>query len=581
MKELCREKIAIIIHSEDEQYLEECMNYVELLEVPEGYEIDAFVVSDNLNITDSYNEAMNASDAKYKLYLSEYTFIVQRDCLIQCIRLFEENEKLGMLGILGNIGKAGEDAEKYNVGKAIVSKAGSTELLDFQKEKAPYYLADRLDGAFLFTQYDIPWKATVDEQNNSFVENGYLVAVAYQDIAWCQVDTITPAEAAESGRQMYNYIKFMLRRIQFQLPKEKTQDFFEDYEDGFVSDEIVDGIMKREIMYPRRLRHMITIHNKKSQYGEADGEIGDVMNIVTSLNRKYVPQVCVMLESVYCNNREVPIHVYLLHSELIEEDQILIKEHGKKWGATVDFLEIDENLFKNLPTTEMWTVEALYRLAMIEILPENVKRVLYLDVDTIVLRPIYDFYFCDFEGKDLISCKDMGSRMTKDLTDRGDELPFDDVRDEIFCEQLKKGGFIYCCSGVILWNIEKLRNKVTLKDYLQMANKVDCVLAPDQDLINLMHANQIKVVDEYRYGCFVKGYQWKLDEVKRYVSILHYAGVPKPWKGNIPKIEVYKLWWEYAKNTPKYLQMLEKTFEETYEIDRMLCELYVRVKHLV
>jgi len=582
MMKLCQEKIAIIIHSTDEQYLEECMNYIELLDIPDGYSIDVMVVTDNLKITDSYNEAMNASDAKYKLYLSEYTFIVQRDCLKQCIKLFEENEKLGMLGVLGVKGVQQTETETWNVGKAIVSDTKTTRLLDFQKEKEKYYIADRVDESFIFTQYDIPWKENVSEQNDIFIDSGYSVAVPYQEIAWCQVDKGVFEESGENGQQLYNYIKFLLRRIQFQFPAEKTQEFFEDYEEGFISDHIVDGILEREIMYAKRVRHMITIQNKKDRYCDTNGFIGKEMNIVTSLNRKYVPQVCVMLESLYCNNQEVSIHVYLLHSELLEEDKKIIIDHGNKWGASVEFLQVNEKLFEKLPTTEIWSVEALYRLAMTDILPANVDRVLYLDVDTIVLKPVYDLYFSDFEGKDLFACRDMGSRLSKDLMDRGEQIPFGDIRDEIFRERLEKGEFIYFCSGVTLWNIEKLRGKVTLDTYLQVAEKLNyCVLAPDQDLINLVHGEQTKLVDEYRYGCFVKGYDWNIDEVKRYVSILHYAGVTKPWKGNIPKIEAYKVWWEYAKNTPMYLPMLEKCFDESYETDKMLCDLYVRVRHMI
>ncbi len=559
MIELSKDKIAIIIHSSDEQYLEECLNYVEMLEIPELYTVDVFVGDEASEKAVFYNEAMEVSDAKYKLYLSENTFIVQKDCLLQCIKLFEENEKLGMLGILGSKGEA-------KLGKAIVSDSQSTGLHDFQKGKDGYYIAEKLDEAFLFTQYDIAWE-NASEHAADFVENGYLAAVPYQDIAWCQVDINLPVGKVSEEQQIYNYIKFLLRRIQYQLPEEKSQAFYEDYEEGFIGKTIVDAILGREILYPRRVRHMMAIHNKEFRYSEADGEMGERMNVITSLNRKYVPQVCVMLESLYANNQEVPIRVFLLHSELIEEDEKLITEHANKWGASASFLKVEKKYFEKMPATELWTVESFFRLAMIDMLPADVDRLLYLDVDLAILKPVYDLYFADFEGTDLIACKDMGSN-----------IPFGDVRDEVFRELVGKETFVYCCAGVMLWNIEKLRNNVTLETYLQAAEALNYrILAPDQDLINLIHGEQIKIVDEFQYDCFVKGYNWSSDEVKRYVSILHYAGATKPWSGKYPKIDVYKVWWEYAKNTPLYLQMLETCFEESYETDRTL---YNSIKHL-
>lgn len=555
MKSLCKDKIAIIIHCTDEQYQEECINYVELLEIPDKYKVDLFVVAGDSHKSAAYNEAMNASDAKYKLYLSQTTFVLQKDCITQCIDLFEENDKLGMLGILGGRGK-------QQLGKAIVSNAEGTELLDYQKGKDKYNIVDRLDEAFIFTQYDIPWSEDISEHARLCGDKGYYAAVPYQDIAWCQVDRKTEFEGTTEAQQIYNYIKFMLRRIQFQFPAEMTQAFYEDYKEGYISKQIVTGILEREILYKKRVEHMIAVARNEFQYGSVNGALGTEMNIMTSLNRNYVGPACVMLESVYQNHPEMRINVYMLHSELTDDDMKIIEKHGLKWGAQISFLKIDRKIFEKMPTTDLWSLEAFYRLAMNDILPADIDRMLYLDVDIAVLHPLHEFYFADFEGNDLIACKDMGST-----------IPFGDKRDSIFAEWVKQDEFVYCCSGVTLWNVAKLRETTNLKTYLEVAENLGYdLLAPDQDLINLVHAGRIKVVDEYKYDCFVKGCKWTADEVKRYVSILHYAGATKPWSGKYPKVDSYKVWWEYAKNTPLYVEMLEKVFEESYETDKMLYE---------
>lgn len=623
MQNLSKEKIAIIISTKDELYLEECLGYINELEIPEGYLVDLLTLTASANMAASYNEAMQASDAKYKLYIPDTTLILQKDCLVQCIHIFEENSHIGMLGVLGS-----NNNSDQNMGKAIISDSERTKLLDFQKEYSGYYCTANLDEAFVFTQYDIPWDETtktlkdcISIQCKCFSQQNYTAAIPYQDVAWCQIDKSLSFATTDSGTQIdnmilkhileidrreklagnntfvqpgddmeglvqkYNYVKFLLRRIQFQKPMELVQSFYNDYMDGFISKECINVIAEHDLIYSKRVIRTIDgicsgrinlinddftqqlIDMQSTNFSEAHCR---KMNILTSLNHAYVGPVSVMLESLYHNNPHIPIHVYILHSELTLEDQSLLKNQGCKWDAEVDFIYVDRTLFTKLPTTAMWTLEAFYRLAMTELLPADIDRILYLDVDTLILKPLYDFYFTDFEGTDLIACKDMGTL-----------IPFCDIRDDIFRDHIEKGDFIYCCSGVTLWNLEKLRHKITLNTYMQLAKELDYnIVAPDQDLINLVHYGHIKFMDELQYGCFVKGWDWSVDEVKRCVTILHYAG-PKPWNGMHMKDDTFKVWWEYAKETPLYTQMIEKTLFEFYDKEDWFNQQISRLEQMI
>lgn len=57
-------------------------------------------------------------------------------------------------------------------------------------------------------------------------------------------------------------------------------------------------------------------------------------------------------------------------------------------------------------TDKMWSIEAYYRLMLLDILPSNVKRMFYFDVDIIVNKSLEDFYNINFEGNDLAACED-------------------------------------------------------------------------------------------------------------------------------------------------------------------------------
>ena len=71
-------KFAFIICSNNETFLNECITYINLLEVPQDYEIELLTITDAPCITSGYNEGMSSTDAKYKIYLHQDVFLLNR-----------------------------------------------------------------------------------------------------------------------------------------------------------------------------------------------------------------------------------------------------------------------------------------------------------------------------------------------------------------------------------------------------------------------------------------------------------------------------------------------------------------------
>ena len=182
-------------------------------------------------------------------------------------------------------------------------------------------------------------------------------------------------------------------------------------------------------------------------------------------------------------------------------------------------------------------MEAYFRLFMADVLPEWVDRVLYLDVDVIVNRPLYEFYFMDMQEKDIVACRDFSLVMKEGFTDK---------RKELFAKQEGKD-FVYFNSGVMLVDMGRLRDKARGADYLEVAKELQGrLLAPDQDILNMVHWEHVGLVDEFRYDLF-QGCLKDLtpEEVRQQASIIHYAG-PKPWQVSDVTLHAHRVWWEYA-----------------------------------
>lgn len=126
------------------------------------------------------------------------------------------------------------------------------------------------------------------------------------------------------------------------------------------------------------------------------------------------------------------------------------------------FLHIDKADFpKELPTTEAWTIETYFRLLLLDVLPQEIDRLLYIDVDMIVNKPLEELYATDFEGKNFCVCPDMTM-----------VFPFPQLHTEMFAEQIRNG-FTYFNAGLMLWNVTKLRREgYCFARYMELAKQL-------------------------------------------------------------------------------------------------------------
>lgn len=280
------------------------------------------------------------------------------------------------------------------------------------------------------------------------------------------------------------------------------------------------------------------------------------MNVATALNSQYTRYTYVMLTSLFANNADLEIYVYLLHSDLTEEDEAYFEALAEEWKQRIFFLQIDAStLPAGLPETS-WPPETYFRLMLLDNLPHDVDRLLYLDGDMIINKPIKKMYFTDFDDKLFCVCRD-GFVVSSDASAGGNE---------IFKEIEKQDDFIYFNAGMMLWNIEAMRGKYCFKIYMDLAKELDFKMqAPDQDLLNYMHWQQVKFLDEYQYNFYARlAYNLgiRYEEVKRETSIVHFVG-KKPWQGgDYAHYDIEQLWWDYAKLTPFYVELMEEFLQD-------------------
>lgn len=190
-------KICFIICSSSQLYTEECLYYIGHLNVPEGYQLDVFTVEGAESMTAGYNEGMQASDAKYKVYLHQDTFIVNLNFIEDVVSIFQKDEQIGMIGMIGSpkLPESGIMWEGERCG-AIYVPAYNKEPL-FRAGNSDLTEVEAIDGLLMVTQYDIPWREDLFDkwdfydcsQSQEFLKRGYKVVVPELKEPWCLHDS--------------------------------------------------------------------------------------------------------------------------------------------------------------------------------------------------------------------------------------------------------------------------------------------------------------------------------------------------------------------------------------------------------
>ncbi|MCM1153926.1 MAG: glycosyltransferase family 8 protein [Roseburia sp.] len=276
------------------------------------------------------------------------------------------------------------------------------------------------------------------------------------------------------------------------------------------------------------------------------------MNIVYASNNDYAKYLGISMLSLFHNNQNInEIIVYILSQNINSENRRKLCAIAKHYQRTIEFIDISE-FGKLIPftfNTSGFHPIVLSRLFLCRYIPEERKRVLYLDCDIIVNGSIEELESLPFGQNYVAAVPEL-------------YMPVD---------KKKRIGLnaseTYYNAGVLLINLELWRSmdlETVFMDYYQAMNgQLDY---NDQDIINHCCKNKISALD-YTYNLstnlpyfpryFVKKLQPAYDipskdvyaQILRKPAIIHYMGDERPWiEGNHNKYR--KQYGYYAKRSP-------------------------------
>lgn len=250
----------------------------------------------------------------------------------------------------------------------------------------------------------------------------------------------------------------------------------------------------------------------------------DTINLLVTVDRNYLPQLKVLLTSIYINNPRETFTVYLMHSHIPSEDMEGVDRFCRSLGYDFFPVPVDSTLFQNAPVMKQYPQEMYYRLLSPHLLPREIGKALYLDPDILVINPLRPLWETKLNGCLFAAAAHSGKT---DLVNSVNRVRLGTDHD-------------YYNSGVLLIDLEAGRREIVPGElFAYAAEHPRELLLPDQDMFNVLFGARSLPLDDILWNYDARDFHtyqlgsggaYDLDWVLSHTAILHFCGKSKPWK---------------------------------------------------
>ncbi len=296
----------------------------------------------------------------------------------------------------------------------------------------------------------------------------------------------------------------------------------------------------------------------------------DFIPIVFSSDNNYAPYLSVIMLSIIKNCDTQKKYEFIVLETSIEaaEKDILLTMIREYNNFTLRFIRVSDYVdSKEFYTDTYFSIETYYRLYIPTLLKEY-KKVIYLDVDMIVLDDISKLFEIELNGKTIgatINLSTIGLYNSDKITWK--ETNWKDYFDNVIKIKDPKR---YFQAGVMVIDVEKMIANNDQEHLVEKALSFSHLLV-DQDVLNSYYNGDVTLIDQ------VWDFEWhfsfmdfqkirdslndnalfaKLLQAMASFKIIHYDGILKPWKNT--EYSLADIWWDYAKTSPFYDEILKK-----------------------
>ncbi|WP_273213749.1 DUF4422 domain-containing protein [Helicobacter rodentium] len=292
--------------------------------------------------------------------------------------------------------------------------------------------------------------------------------------------------------------------------------------------------------------------------------------IVFAVDNHYLPYLYVAITSLIENsNPTYNYDICILHTTLHKESKEKFNQLNKD-NISVRFIEISSEVGKAtqgyqrdiLDTRGHMTSSTYFRFWIPSVF-SNYKKIIYLDSDIIVLNNIQNLYETDLGNNVLGASIEVGIECLLSIETNNDIKKY--LEETLKMQNIHH----YFQAGVLIYDIQQCIQINFTQMCLEKSAQLKKPRMNDQCVLNSIFENQVKFLSlQWNYVWNIpirfKNYPKHLptnitneiQQAQKNPCIIHYNDNFKPWSH--PHLPLADIWWNYARKTPFYEEILAK-----------------------
>jgi len=288
------------------------------------------------------------------------------------------------------------------------------------------------------------------------------------------------------------------------------------------------------------------------------------MNLMIVTNSAYLKPTYIMLFSLFAQHPQRKMDIYLPYEDIKETELIKLTEFVETFPQKRIYPLYVGNVFKTkVKSRNGINVETYYRILGIDLLPDTIDRILYLDVDMVIKGSLESLYDTQLGNAAFAVCEDIYGIINGFHVANKRRLQIPDE-------------YSYFNAGVMLYNLGFLRENNAVEKILKnIYQHYERYEYNDQDVLNEMYYNNLVYVGWDEYNCppvwcylnkvklrqgvlefadyneirelsknpekMVQEYQNVTRPIYENAKIIHYLGNTKPWSVTRERSKLYEM----------------------------------------
>jgi len=254
------------------------------------------------------------------------------------------------------------------------------------------------------------------------------------------------------------------------------------------------------------------------------------MNIVCTIDNRYIRHCAVMLRTLHESNPGEDLTVYIVHEALDPNERAKLVGYLGTFLPSLSLLQVEPELLKAFPVFGHISIATYFRLLLPSILPPLLERVLFIDSDIVINGSLGKLWETSLDGHAIAAVTDRNLDMQRQRLGLAPDSP-------------------YFNAGMMLIDLNRWRQDNVLERGMDYAKaNSDKLNNWDQDVLNHLFEKRVLLVHQ-RWNAM--SHLWGLDpawleargglseeeqEAVADPAIIHFAGggFAKPWSHRCP-----------------------------------------------